>query len=232
VLVKRLRLPSPALVVAVIAVVLALGGVAFAATGQLVNIVDPTNSANAAKVTSGGELRVASRSQAAPAATPLRFVGSIVAGLTPVFGPTTATLGIDHLTFRNPRANVSQSNATMIVQLFKLSVSGGVCTNNATAILADYNAMPGETVIDDWTAPISVKSTGGQPYCIGATLQGDGQALTSYTLPVLVVQGQVISGTYTGPGTTAASEGTVPVGQAPFQEAGQPRPAGATEPIG
>jgi hypothetical protein len=50
--------PSPAMVVAIIAVVAATGGTAYAASGQLVNIVDPGNAAQAAKVDAAGKLNV------------------------------------------------------------------------------------------------------------------------------------------------------------------------------
>ncbi len=56
-----MRLPSPALVIACLALLLAAGGVAYGttvATGQLVNIVDPNNAAQAAKVAPGGFLQV------------------------------------------------------------------------------------------------------------------------------------------------------------------------------
>jgi hypothetical protein len=54
----RLGKPSPAMVVAIIAVVIATTGTAFAATGQLVNIVDPSNASRAAKVDAAGKLNV------------------------------------------------------------------------------------------------------------------------------------------------------------------------------
>jgi hypothetical protein len=54
----RFAKPSPAMVMAIIAFVVATAGTAFAATGQLVNIVDPGNTAQAAKVDSTGKLNV------------------------------------------------------------------------------------------------------------------------------------------------------------------------------
>jgi hypothetical protein len=54
----RIRRPSPALVVASIAIIIATAGTAFAATGQLVNITDPGNAAQAAKVDATGKLNV------------------------------------------------------------------------------------------------------------------------------------------------------------------------------
>jgi hypothetical protein len=54
----RFPKPSPAMVVAIIAVVIATAGTAFAATGQLVNIVDPGNASQEAKVYSSGNMKV------------------------------------------------------------------------------------------------------------------------------------------------------------------------------
>src|SRR5689334_18408383 len=57
----RLRLPSPALVIACLALLVGAGGVAYGtvkSTGQAVNIVDPTSASYAAKVDPAGTLRV------------------------------------------------------------------------------------------------------------------------------------------------------------------------------
>lgn len=65
---RRLR-PSPALVVALLALLFALGGGAYAAvrsTGSAVNIVDPSSAGNIAKVSSGGSLQVTGSVTATP----------------------------------------------------------------------------------------------------------------------------------------------------------------------
>jgi hypothetical protein len=67
----RVRPPSPALVVALLALLLAAGGGAFAAvrsTGNAVNIVDGTTAANIAKVSSGGSLQVSGSVTSTPTA--------------------------------------------------------------------------------------------------------------------------------------------------------------------
>jgi hypothetical protein len=56
--VRFLRRPTPAGVLAFIALSVAIGGTALAATGQLVNIADPGNAANVAKVDGSGRLTV------------------------------------------------------------------------------------------------------------------------------------------------------------------------------
>jgi hypothetical protein len=54
----RLSLPSPALVISCIALLLAMGGVTYAATGSSVNLVDPANATYKARVDSLGMLHV------------------------------------------------------------------------------------------------------------------------------------------------------------------------------
>lgn len=79
----RLR-PSPALVIAVLALLLAAGGGAFAAvrsTGNAVNIVDGTTAANIAKVSSSGSLQV-SGSVTASQASASNFLRGAAFGLS------------------------------------------------------------------------------------------------------------------------------------------------------
>jgi hypothetical protein len=54
----RFSLPSPALVVACVALLVAAGGVSYAATGSSVNIVDPVTATSKARVSSAGKLYV------------------------------------------------------------------------------------------------------------------------------------------------------------------------------
>ena len=56
----RDRRPSTGTILGGIALFVALGGTALAATGQLVNIADPSNSSYVAKVDSSGALRTSS----------------------------------------------------------------------------------------------------------------------------------------------------------------------------
>ena len=76
-----MRLPSPALVIACLALLLGAGGVAYGttvATGQLVNIVDPNTAAQAAKVAPGGFLQVGD------GAGPLTVDGGVTAREAPL----------------------------------------------------------------------------------------------------------------------------------------------------
>jgi len=79
----RFPRPSVALVIAVMALLLAAGGGAFAAaraTGSSVNIVDPSVATQMAKVSSGGALQVGG-SVTATQAAPVNFVRASAVGL-------------------------------------------------------------------------------------------------------------------------------------------------------
>src|SRR5437868_4880147 len=58
-LLRRVRRPSLPTAISLLALSIVLTGTAFAATGQLVNIVDGSNPANVAKVDSTGQLKTA-----------------------------------------------------------------------------------------------------------------------------------------------------------------------------
>jgi hypothetical protein len=55
---KRFRRPNTATIIAFVALLVALGGTAFAATGQIVNLADPSNAAQVAHVDATGRLAV------------------------------------------------------------------------------------------------------------------------------------------------------------------------------
>jgi hypothetical protein len=89
----KVRMPhnAAALLLGGLAVVIASTGTAVAATGQIVNIADPTTAANKAKVDSSGRLNVTGPVTANPAAPSTFFhgVGSINSsgGCVPVYIP-------------------------------------------------------------------------------------------------------------------------------------------------
>jgi hypothetical protein len=55
---RRFTILNPAMIVAFIALLIALGGTALAATGQIVNITDPSDSSHKATVSADGSLQV------------------------------------------------------------------------------------------------------------------------------------------------------------------------------
>jgi hypothetical protein len=116
----RVPRPSPALVVASLALLLAAGGGAFAAvrsTGSAVNIVDATKAAQVAQVTASGALKV-SGSLTATQASASNFVRATVFGLAgssgcvvvlaPPAGKALIVTGVEVDTFDDPSPGAGQ----------------------------------------------------------------------------------------------------------------------------
>src|SRR4051794_21115126 len=93
------RRPSPGTILGAIALFVALGGTALAATGTIVNIADGTTAANVAKVDSGGALRTS----AIPAAPTKPFNAgayvpdAYITDYTVPFAGSTATIAINRI---------------------------------------------------------------------------------------------------------------------------------------
>lgn len=118
--------PSPAMVVAVIAFIAATAGTALAATGQLVNIADPTDANRLAKVDTAGRLHVGDGGGAMTVdgtvnqremtpTTPMRFSAGINIGDPDVkiaTSPANKALVIESLslnTYSNPTPGQAQN---------------------------------------------------------------------------------------------------------------------------
>jgi hypothetical protein len=117
---NRSRRPSASGVLAFIALMVALGGTALAATGQLVNIADGTNAARIAKVDANGKLSVGVSGTVSqrelPPATPMRFAAGITAAgdvLKVATAPANKALIIKSL-FLNTYANPSPGQSTNV----------------------------------------------------------------------------------------------------------------------
>src|SRR4051794_17647654 len=97
------RRPSTGTILGFVAIFIAVGGTALAATGQLVNIADGSNAALLAHVTSAGQLKTASAPDvpAKPFSTFVRdYNADIVSGsYNPAWAtPTMAKIAIDRIT--------------------------------------------------------------------------------------------------------------------------------------
>jgi|SRR5581483_389735 len=220
----RGRTPSAGTVLALIALFVALGGTAVAATGTLVNIADPTNPSFVAKVDSTGALKV----QAAQRLTPpkgfllsssLYNYDTISSGYQWPFSPTTATIAIDHVTI----AAWVADHQPRLVQIYYFTVPAGTtaCTFNS---LSDFRELGSwhvldDQVTDDLPTPLVIKPNGTRPWCL-ATLSQSTPNNPYYAY--LDMSGWVVSGTApAGTGLSDASAAQPPQPNAP----GQPPPA-------
>jgi hypothetical protein len=204
----RGRRPSLPTALALLALSIALTGTAFAATGQLVNIVDPGNPAQAAKVDSSGALRTSlngNRLLAPP--TPFAASTSLTANvLTPLTSPTSATLAFTRFEASNLADSVL--HAAFQISLYQVAGSANTC-NGPVTWLVSYDVSPSDTVVDSLPTALTLKPPAGfTQYCLEAlaTLSNNPG---SYYLPHIAWSGYVVSGTFNGASTTGSRSQTL-----------------------
>jgi hypothetical protein len=106
----HIRLPSPALVISCIALLLAAGGTSFAAitaTGNAVNITDPVTAANKAKVDATGKLQVTVNGTAgarpvAPTTPWSKSVTAFAGGPFTLAGPKSSPINLTSISISLP----------------------------------------------------------------------------------------------------------------------------------
>ena len=204
----RGRAPSLPTAISLLALSIVLTGTAFAATGQLVSIADPSNSAHVAKVDANGALRTslngnALLAPAQPFASAVSMTANVMTQLTP---PTAATLAFTRFVASN-LADSSLHSAFQI-SLYQVGGSGGTC-NGTTNYLASYDVSPSSTVVDSLPTPMTLRPRSGYPqWCLEAiaTLSDNP---SSYYLPHFAWNGYVVSGTFSGAGGSAEKGGSV-----------------------
>ncbi|HEX8003261.1 MAG TPA: hypothetical protein VF519_11260 [Mycobacteriales bacterium] len=156
------------------AVVLAPVGV-MAATGQLVNIVDPSSAGRAVRVTSDGALRVDARSGAVP--NPLNFAPGYKTGLgflpAAVFNGPDRT-AITQLTFATDVGSNSYQGWSWRVEVYAMRRTAGTdaCSftsgNWSKSLVRTISVPVNDTVVLDLTgSPVLLVPATGQPTCLG-----------------------------------------------------------------
>ncbi len=122
----RTRLPSPALVISCVALLLALGGTSYAAikaTGSAVNIVDPARAGNKAKVDRTGKLQV----NIAPS-TPWSADRSIAAGAyVPLVGPKSVPINLTSLSVSLTGSAAATDSTGIVLQAWKVPAAATHC---------------------------------------------------------------------------------------------------------
>jgi hypothetical protein len=211
----QLRWPSPAAVLAFIALLVALGGTALAATGTIVNIADPATPANKAKVNAAGALSTAATVPGgvapAPPKTPFNFNGINFADANESgqMAPTTATIAMTGMRFANATPNGTD------VSLYQVGVSASGCTTTSSTgqrFLGQFAIPAGQTVDEQLTTPLVLKPlSAGGPWCLVTYASGTtGSGFWS------TYNGYVVSGTFaSGTSTTSAAGPTGTPGNAP-----------------
>lgn len=188
----RITRPSTGTVLGGLALFVALGGTAAAATGQIVNIADPTNAGNIAKVDSGGALKV----KGYPNTAMFSHIaeGNFYAdgsNQTIVF-ETTATLAIDRiqLSIYDPGGASPWDGAFW----YRSADSNGVCNGNPTRLEVD-DLQPSTTHLDEFPSPLILKpAVAGGKWCLMAGF-GPVDASTDGAA-TFGVSGVVLAGTF------------------------------------
>jgi hypothetical protein len=196
---KRFKRPSNGTVIASVALFIAMGGTALAATGQLVNITDGSNSSLIAHVTASGQLRVTTQQEAA--SRPWFLLGNIYTSDVVASGynflwstPTSAKIAIDRVTLNNYPVDTQRR----LVELYFFTVNSGQgCNSSATwqdvRQVAAYQATPENTVVENLTTPLVLQPLSGRNWCLSAVAETATSGDTYYSY--LHLGGFVVNGT-------------------------------------
>jgi hypothetical protein len=197
----RLRRPSPGMVVALLALFVALGGTALAATGTIVNIADPRTAANVAKVDATGALKTAGTATVggSVAETPPRspFFGHafvLTSSTRTLIAANKATVALTRLLFENhyDQTNSAVANLVLLLQGGNATTCDG---SSGTKEIGSYDVPAGQTLADVMGSPIVLKPlVAGDVWCLTAqaTLQSNPGG---YFLPNVAFSGYVAAGT-------------------------------------
>jgi hypothetical protein len=199
-LARRMRRPSPGVLVALLALFVALGGTAYAATTTIVNIADSTTPANKAHVNSAGQLLTSSAvsgyvGQAIPR-TP--FVGSDFLSSTDevqtVVAANKATVALTRLQFDNYFAQ--DNGAAIDVNLYEQGGNATTCDGSSGSVrIGRYDVQAGQTFSDAMQSPIVLKPLAtGDVWCLDANLGVQGDPGSFYE-PSIGFSGYVAAGT-------------------------------------
>lgn len=198
------RTPSPALAVSWLALAVALGGTAVAATVALVKITDGSGT-RFADVDVNSRLRTA--------AAPVAPVGSFSVQnyaysgtVTPILGPTRATLVLSTITVGNYYDQTNGAKVRVSISMSESATSSCSATVGSHNI-ATYYAMPGQSFHGVFPTGIVLKpSKAGNYICLKASANIQGSP-SSYYLPEVSATGFVESGTFVAPMLVSTSAG-------------------------
>jgi hypothetical protein len=190
----RINRPSTGLLVGGLALFVALGGTAAAATGQLVNIADPTHATWVAHVDSGGAVKTKTYPNAATFSRSLQVQNIQDNAVPKVLLETSATLAIDRIQMT---AEDTGSTSPWYGGIFyQPASSGGDCTGTLTRIAVEAAPVGTEHLDSFGNDPLVLKpAVAGNQWCLVTTLGPANQ--TTGGLAYVDVSGVIVSGTFT-----------------------------------
>ena len=192
----RLGRPSPGLIVAFIALMVALGGTAWAAT-TVVNIADPITPGHKATVDATGALKTAGTATVNETAPKVPWLSRLFLTTASANNVITANKATVALTRIDVDEYYGQTNgAATQISLYEFGGNATTCDGSSgTRLIGTYDVKPGETFADAMESPIVLKPLASNTvWCLTAfaTVQG---SPASYFQPGLATSGYVASGT-------------------------------------
>lgn len=189
---EKWKLPSPSMAVSWLALAVALGGTAVAATVTLVKITDNSGT-RVAVVDTQGRLRTT----AAPMAPSNTFTAFqfIDTGVTNILGPTQASLVLSTITTGNYYDQYNGAKLRVIVN--RLESATASCSSPVESrTVGVYYLSPGQSFHATFPEGIALRpKVAGNYVCLTATMQIQGN-LGGYYLSDFLVSGYVESGTF------------------------------------
>jgi hypothetical protein len=192
-----MRFPSPGLVIACLALLLAAGGTSYAtvaATGNPVNIVDPVTAANKAKVTGDGKLNVGDGngpltvdgtvgSRPVAPSSPFHAVQEHIAFATKalLLGPTTSPVNITSVTAGFVLEADAGSKSDVLLLSYHVPDSASSCSNGTyDETLWEVDGISAAAPFaQSFPTPIRAKPAGGTKLCLYAANFGSGAVTVS-----------------------------------------------------
>lgn len=199
---EKWKLPSPSMAVAWLALAVALGGTAVAATATLVKLTDSSGT-QIADIDFLSRLRTAA-APVAPAGSFSAFTYLSAGSTTTILGPTKAALVLSTITVGNYYDQFGAAKARIVVTRSESS-SADCSTYVASRVIGTYYVAAGQTQHVTFPAGVVLKpAVSGNYVCLrgSAAIQGNP---SSYYLPEITATGFVEGGSFAAPGFAPAS---------------------------
>jgi hypothetical protein len=192
---RRIGRPSPATLLAFIALLVALGGTAWAAVTS-VNIADPLVPSNVARVDGNGQLKTSGYvGQAAPKNPWFGKIFMSTGVTNPVITANGATIALTRIVVDN---YYGQTNgATVQVSLIQNGGNASTCDGSSgSRTIGIYDVRAGSAFADAMESPIVLKPlVSNTVWCLNAFASVQGSP-GSYFLPALSTSGYVALGSF------------------------------------
>ena len=188
----RISRPSPGTILGGVALFVALGGTAYAATATIVNIADKNAPTHVAKVDVTGALKTSATVTGFVPLTPFLGHQYLVTSTTnSLIGANQTTVALTRLDLAN---YYDQTNGgTADIRIYEQRGDATTC-NGATVPVGTYEVPAGQTFSPAIGSPIVLKpSTAGTVWCLSASASIQGSPSTYY-LPEVSFSGYVVTG--------------------------------------